>query len=87
MSEPRSQIQEILDRLARERDELKLKIHLGKAEARDEWEKLEKKLAELKAKAAPYTEVASDTAKNVGSALELAAEEIRKGYRRIRERL
>jgi transposase len=83
----KKKIEELLETLKRQRDELALKIHLGKAEARDEWEKLEKKLAELKAQATPVGSALGETAKGVGTALELAGEEIKKGYDRIRKLL
>ena len=87
MADPKSRIDELIETLKRQRDELALKIHLGKAEARDEWEKLEKKLAELKAQAKPVGGAVQETAKGVGSALELAGDEIKKGYDRIRKLL
>lgn len=85
MPDSKTKVDEILASLKKQRDELALKIHLGKAEARDEWAKLERKLAELKAQAGPMKGVAAETAKNVGSAFELAGEEIKKGYDRIRK--
>jgi len=87
MPDMKKTIGDLLDSLKRERDELALKIHLGKAEAREEWDKLEDKLDALRSKAAPYTDAAGDTAKGVVSALELAGEEIKKGYQRIRDQL
>ncbi len=85
MSDAKNRMEELLAKLKQQRDELALKIHLGKAEAKDEWEKLEKKLDELKAQAKPVTAVMGETAKNVGSAMELAAEEIKAGYERIKK--
>ena len=87
MAESRSRLDEIFAKLKQERDELSLKIHLGRKEAAEEWEKLEVRFSELRAKSAPIRGVASETAKEVGTALELAAEEIKKGYERIRKLL
>ena len=87
MADTKHQIEELIEALKRQRDQLALKIHLGKAEAKDEWEKLEKKLGDLTAQAGPVGGAVGDTAKNVGSALELAGEEIKKGYERIRKLL
>ena len=75
---------ELIAALKRERDELALKIHLGTAEARDDLERLNEKLDELRTQAAPLSEIAGDTAKGVGAAMELAAEEIKKGFDRLR---
>ena len=75
---------DVIAALKRERDELALKIHLGTKDARDDLERLNVKLNELKAQAAPFNEVAADTAKGVGAAMETAAAEIKKGFDRIR---
>jgi hypothetical protein len=87
MADTKQRIDELIETLKRQRDELALKIHLGKADARGEWDKLEKKLSELTAQARPVGGAIGDTAKNVGTALELAGEEIKKGYERIRKLL
>ena len=53
MSELRARWQAILTDLERQRDELKVRLHLARAEARDEWEKLrlDEKLATLRQRA------------------------------------
>lgn len=77
---------DLLAKLARERDELALKMHLGKQEALAEWEKLETKWNHLKAvKGPPMKEAARETAHSVGSALEQAAVELKKGYEKLRK--
>jgi len=86
--EVRHRWDEALARLKQERDELALKMHLGKKEAADEWEKLETKWHDIKArKMPPMKEAADETTVGVGLALELAAEELKKGYERIRKLL
>jgi citrate lyase beta subunit len=87
MKDERSRIEEKIAALKKERDELALKIHLGKAEARQEWEALEKKLADLNARARPVTKAMGETAEGVGAGLELAAQEIKKGFDKIRKLL
>ncbi len=67
------------------RDEIKLKAHLGKAEAREELEKLDKKWDTFMADSKPITNEAGKTVKNIGTALGLAAEELKEGYERIRK--
>lgn len=75
-------------KLKQERDELALKMHLGRKDLASEWEKLEAKWNELKAaKGPPMKEAASQTAHGVGAAMELAAEELKKGYEKIRKLL
>ena len=87
MKDERRRIEETIAALKKERDELALKIHLGKAEARQEWEALEKKLAELNARARPVGKAMGETAEGVGAGLELAAQEIKKGFDKIRKLL
>ena len=67
------------------RDEIKLKAHLGKAEARDELEKLDKKWDDFVEESKPITDEAGKTAGNIGAALGLAAAELKEGYERIRK--
>jgi len=79
---------DLVAKLQREREALALKIHLGKKEALDEWERLETKWNQLKSvKGPPMKEAAVETARGVGSALEAAASELKKGYEKIRKLL
>ena len=81
--------------LKRQRDELKLKLHLGSREAREQWEHLEEKWQELEDWGEPLTsatkeaaETAGEQAKKVtGAAMDLAAREIRSGYQKLRKLL
>jgi len=77
---------DMMAKLERERDELALKVHLGKKEVVAEWERLEANWNYLKAvKGPPMKEAAAETARGVGSALEQAAAELKKGYEKIRK--
>jgi chromosome segregation ATPase len=87
MGDERRRIEEQLAALKRERDELALKIHLAKAEARTEWKDLETRLDELEKRARPLAQALGDTASGVGASLELAADEIKKGFEKIRKLL
>jgi hypothetical protein len=75
-------------KLKQERDELALKMHLGRKDLADEWEQLEAKWNELRAvKGPPLKDAAAETAQGVGHAMELAAAELKKGYEKIRKLL
>jgi uncharacterized protein (DUF3084 family) len=87
MHDKKEQMEEMLSGLRQMRDELKVKIHLGKAEAKDEWEKLEKKWQEFKANSKVVGEAMDESAKNVGSALEIVGSELKEGYKRIKKLL
>ena len=75
---------QVISNLKRVRDELALKAHLGKAEAKDEWARLELEWKSVQGKLKEAQGVAGDTAKSMGTALELAAKELKTGYERFR---
>ncbi len=87
MSNQLYDIDEILETLKQQSDEIKLQLHLAKAEVRDEWPVLEKKLEELKNKAEAIREEAGEASEDVLEAAKLVAEEVRNGFERIRKLL
>ena len=87
METPRIDVKEILDELRTTRDELRLQMHLASAEARDEWEVLDKKFEHLRSRATQVGEATGEVAEDVGGALGQGGEELRKGYKRIRKAL
>ena len=78
-------VDEVIASLERMRDELRLKIHLAAADARSEWDELEKKWSHLRGKASTLGRVAGDAAGDVGEAVELLGKELKKGYERLRK--
>jgi len=87
MADAKQQIIKAAEHLKQQRDELRVKLHLGKAEAKDEWARLEKQWEEVRPKLDAAREEAGKTAESVGTALSLAMEELKKGYERLRNRL
>lgn len=81
------ELDELVDELRQERDRLELKIHLAKAEARDEWEQAERKWQELKAKAELAGREAKAASKDVGAAARNLAQELKRAYGRISRQL
>jgi uncharacterized coiled-coil DUF342 family protein len=79
------EIQKILDNLAQQRDELIVKAHLAKLEAMDEWKNVESKLSQLRAKTGPLTDTAKEAAKDIQTAAKQLADEISRGYDKIRK--
>lgn len=75
-----AKIDDLVSELKQKRDELKLQIHLGSKEARDEWEELEVKMGEFRRKAD-----LDKTGEGLESALENLGDELKAGYRRIRD--
>ncbi len=84
MAELREELKKLEDALQRQRDELSLKLHLAKADARDEWEKLERKWSEAQAKFAQVQKAAGESSGGIEAAAKLLGEELLKGYERIR---
>jgi len=87
MATMRERLRDMLEKLEQERDELKVRAHLGKAEAREEWEKMEGRIAELRSRLDRAGDEAGDVMEDVGAAAKLLGEEIREGFARIRKSL
>ena len=87
MSDWKARIQREIDELRRVRDELKLRIHLAKADAKDRWNELEHEFHSLEAKGHQIAQASEEPLRDVRDAAKLLVEEIRDGYRRIRESL
>ncbi len=87
MAHSLEQLQKIADDLKRQRDELQVKLHLAKADARDEWAKLETRWEEVKGKMETVRQEASHTTESVASGLSLVLDELKKGYDNIRKTL
>lgn len=80
---------ESIDDLRKKREELAVQIKLGSMEARDEWEELEQKMHELEGKWHQFQMEAGleDTAKSIGTAMQLLGSELKSGYERIKSAL
>lgn len=76
--------EKLFKELDTERGKLELQLHLLSMDSREDWDGLEQKFAEFKTKASVIAEVTEESASDVGEALKLVAEEIREGYRKIR---
>ena len=79
------EINKLFDTLKTERDELKLKIHLGKMDAQEEWEKAEQQWQHFKSKADALGSASKEGAQEIGTALKLLGEEIGQAFSRIRK--
>jgi predicted N-acetyltransferase YhbS len=87
MSEWSDRWQAILGDFERQRDELKVRVHLAQAEAREEMDRLEGKMDALRLKAQSAGSEAKDALKDIGGAAEQLANEIRQGLERVRKTL
>ncbi len=103
MSGTQSKIDQILEEVQKLRDELAVKANLGVAEAKDGLDDLDDKFEQFKVTSKQIADVAGDTAEelriaaemgiksdskeDLSTALELAGEEIKKGYEQIKKLL
>jgi hypothetical protein len=87
MTDARDRFIREVDSLRALRDELKLKAKLGSAEVRERWEKLEKDWQHLEGRMKVVASQSKEEAQNVGEALKLVAEELRAGYRHLKDLL
>ena len=87
MADEKRNIEDLREELKQVRDEVQVKIHLAAADARDEWEQLEKKWEHFRARAEVIGRAAEEAAEDVGEALEVVGEELKRGYKKIRSLL
>jgi cysteinyl-tRNA synthetase len=87
MSDSQKNVKQLVDRLRTERDELRVRAHLLKAELRDEWDVVEAKWEKLEPKLERLRDGAKESAGDVGAAISQLGEEIAHTYRRLRDAL
>jgi phage shock protein A len=80
-------LQKLCDDLKRQRDELQVKLHTAKAEARDEWARLEARWEEAKTKMNIVRQETGKTTETVSLGLSLVLNELKNVYDRIRKSL
>lgn len=78
-------LDEEVESLQKTRDELRVQLHLGAADARDAWGRLEKKWEHLEARLKRFGEVSHESADDVESAAKNLVGEIKQGYKRMRD--
>ena len=91
----RDPLDDVFKFIKQQRDEMKVKMHLAQADAKDEWAKLEAQWKEVEKRTEPLAgavkegaEAVGDQAKNVAEAAsEVAARELKEGYERLRKLL
>jgi CBS domain-containing protein len=87
MSDWKERMDKELEELRQMRDELRLKIHLGKKDAQDMWQHLERRMSELEAHARRAAQRTEAPLQELADASRHLLEELRRGYRDLRQRL
>lgn len=76
---------DIVEKLKTERDELRVRAHLMKAEIHDEFEALEGKWEHLESNVARLKDASKESAEEIGAAVKQLTEELGAGYRRVKK--
>lgn len=85
--ELKNTFQKDLELLAKARDELKLQVHLAKADAKSEWAKLESTWQKVNEQVQQTRNGTEQPIKDITSAAKVLIDELRAGYARVREQL
>jgi hypothetical protein len=73
-----------IDVLRQGRDELRVQMHLAAADARDVWDKVEKNWSHLEGRLKVIGEVGKESAEDVEEAAKSLIDEIKEGYKHLR---
>ncbi len=87
MSDLGKRVADEVETLKQVRDELRVQMHLGKAEAKELWERMEQRWHDIEAKLDLAEKQAQEPLENGRAAARLMLDEIREGYRRIKSAL
>ena len=88
MTDPKNeQLEKVIESLKQGRDELKVQLHLAKAEAKELWQETEDKWQHLRDQLDKIDSETGDTAKNIGAATMVIADEIKHGYEKLKKLL
>jgi len=77
-------LEDEIDVLRQGRDELRVQMHLGAADAREVWEKVEKNWGHLEARLKVIGEVGKESAEDVEEAAKSLIDEIKAGYKHLK---
>lgn len=83
----RERLEQELEDLRTTRDELRVRVHLGKMGAEEQWEQIERQWHHLESRLKIVGETGREIAEDVGEAASHAIAEIKEGYSRLRKML
>lgn len=78
-------LERLVEDIKQTRDELNLKAHLFKADAKDVWQEMENKWAKINQTVKPTIDAAKDASKNINEANKLLLTELKNGYKHIKD--
>lgn len=83
----REKLEGELKSLQTTRDELRVRLHLGKLDAQEQWEQIEKQWQHVESKLKVAGEAGREIAGDIGEAASLTIGEIKEGYAKLRKLL
>ena len=83
----KKEFDEITDFLKQQRGEIELQLHLASMDAKEEWQKAEKKWDSFVDSLAMITEETEETSAEIIHATKVIGDELKETYRRISDRL
>lgn len=86
-TQAQDRIHKLVQDLKRQRDELRLRVHLASLELRKEWDRMDDKFAELNRRSQPVRAAVGESAEDVWQAVKQLGAEIKEGFDRIRKAL
>jgi len=78
---------ELISDLKQQRDQIRVRLHLGGQELKDEWGRLDDKLNQLNHRFDPIKDAVEEATEDVWESLQLLGNEIKEGFQRIRKSL
>ncbi|MDH4108602.1 MAG: hypothetical protein OEW35_09805 [Gammaproteobacteria bacterium] len=83
----KQELRNVYDDVRQQRDELRVRLHLASAEAKEVWEELEQKWDNFEARSEQMFDEAKDAGGDIAEAAQLLGSEIKQGYKRLRRLL
>lgn len=84
-ADAKSRWDKLIEDLQQERDELRVRLHLARKEARDELDRLDARIDELKVRARAVATEADDAFDDIEGAAKVLWGEIKDGFARVRK--
>ncbi len=78
---------ELAEKVKQQRDEIEVQLHLASMEAKEEWEKAEKKWEDFVDTLGAITDETKETGSEIINATKVVGDELVETYKRISERL
>lgn len=78
-------LEDVVETMRTQRDEMRVRAHLMKAEIRDEWEELEERWQKLEPRLERLESGARESAGEIGAAARQLGEEFASAYRRMKD--